>query len=60
MKEELERNIRGKPIPEGEVVRGAKVTETSIDAELELWRGIHRLAQHAPHEEEDVASEAES
>jgi hypothetical protein len=60
-KEELERNIRGKPIPEGEVVRGAKVTETAIDAELELWRGIHRLAVHAPHEgeEEEIAEIAD-
>ena len=53
-KEDLERNIRGKPIPEREVIRGASVTESSIETEQELWRGIHALSQHAPTKDEEV------
>lgn len=61
-KEELERNIRGKPIPENEVIRGDGVTETAIKAEMELWRGIQRMVAHTPteDEEDEIANEAEN
>ena len=55
--EKLKRNIRGKPIPEGEVKRGASVTEAAIKTEQELWRGIHALSQHASTEEESADEE---
>ena len=51
--DKLKRNIKGKPIPEGEVVRGDSVTENSIKDEMELWRGIQALADHTPTKAEE-------
>lgn len=44
--------IKGKPIPDGEVERGAKVTRKSIESELAFWKTIPELAQYV----EEVAS----
>lgn len=41
------RNIRGAPIPEGEVVRGNKVTAKVIHEELERWRNNDILKAYA-------------
>lgn len=49
---EGKRSIRGKPIPEREVVRGASVTERTIEDELERWRKHPILSQYVPTREE--------
>jgi hypothetical protein len=46
------RNIIGKPIPDGEVVRGASVTRNTIRDEIERWRKHPILAKYAPTDEE--------
>lgn len=51
LEEEPERNIRGKPIPEDESLRGASVTQSAIDHELELWRNHPLLSHYLPKEE---------
>lgn len=43
--EEPKRNIRGKPIPKGEALKGTKVTQRTVDRELELWQK-HPLLRH--------------
>lgn len=50
--EEHERKIRGKPISEREVDRGANVTDTALQDELELWRNNPELSPYAPTEDE--------
>ena len=52
-----ERNIRGKPIPESEALRGSTITGNAIKLELELWRKHPELAKYAPMlaEEDEVA-----
>ncbi|GAI77883.1 unnamed protein product, partial [marine sediment metagenome] len=54
-KEELVRsgNIHGSPIPDGEVARGAAVTENAVRGELKLWRILSDLRKHAIPEEEE-------
>lgn len=49
---ELERNIKGKPIPVKEVTRGASVTQKAIQDELNLWRTVKDLNLYAIEEEE--------
>lgn len=52
--EEPVRNIRGKPIPEKESIKGASVTRSAIEQELELWASHPVLSQYLP--EGEVAS----
>lgn len=52
IEEELERNIRGKPLPAGEALRGPRVTVNSVKAEIERWRKHPLLAQYVPTLEE--------
>jgi hypothetical protein len=46
------RNITGKPIPDGEVTRGAGVTRNTIRDEIERWRNHPVLSKYAPSDEE--------
>ena len=48
------RNIKGEPIPEGEVVRGSRVTAKTIRNELERWRNHPILSKYALSEEEEA------
>lgn len=50
--EEQARNIHGKPIPEGEVARGTRVTRNTLRDELQKWRNSPILAPYAPTDEE--------
>jgi hypothetical protein len=43
----VKRNIVGNPIPDEEVVRGARITKTTVSDENELWRENPELAEHA-------------
>jgi hypothetical protein len=49
---ESKRDINGKPIPEGEVVRGASVTRTTIRDEIERWKKHPVLSHYVPTDEE--------
>ena len=44
--EEPKRNIRGKPVPEGEALRGSKVTRSAIETEKALWREHPLLSKY--------------
>jgi len=46
------RNIKGKPIPEREALRGTSITKTAVQAELERWRKHPILAKYVPTVEE--------
>lgn len=43
----VKRNITGNPIPEDEVVRGSRVTKTTISDENKLWEETEELRPHA-------------
>lgn len=49
---EDERNIKGKPIPEKEALRGNKITSSAVKAELDRWRAHPILAKYVPTVEE--------
>jgi len=49
---ESKRDITGKPIPEGEVVRGASVTKVTIRDEINRWRAHPVLSLYVPTTEE--------
>ena len=51
-KDDPPRNIKGKPIPEHEVIRGTQITETAIRDELELWRNTDALHEFSVSEDE--------
>ncbi|KKM70160.1 hypothetical protein LCGC14_1443530 [marine sediment metagenome] len=46
------RNIRGKPIPGKEALRGSKITQAALKAELDRWRNHPLLAKYVPTVEE--------
>lgn len=48
----IQRGIKGKPISEDEVQRGAGVTKTTIKQEMEVWNENETLAPHALTDEE--------
>jgi hypothetical protein len=48
-----ERDIHGEPIKDDEVVRGARITKTTVEDELALWRDIPELQPHALTKEEE-------
>jgi len=52
---EEHRNIQGNPIPEKEVVRGARITKKTLQEELERWRKHPILSKYALTAEEEVA-----
>lgn len=49
---EDERNIRGKPIPDREALRGNGVTKSAVKAELDRWRKHPILSKYVPTIEE--------
>ncbi|HKZ42103.1 MAG TPA: hypothetical protein VJ044_14155 [Candidatus Hodarchaeales archaeon] len=49
----LHRNIKGEPIPEGEVGRGSSTTAKTIKSELERWRKHPILSKYALSAEEE-------
>jgi hypothetical protein len=55
---EPQRNIRGDPIPLGEVQRGSMITRRAIHEEMERWRSNPVLTQYAltPEEEEALVA----
>lgn len=42
------RNIRGKPIPDSEALRGNAATRRSVEEEIERWRAHPILSQYVP------------
>jgi len=48
LEEEPKRNIRGNPVPKREALKGAKITKTAIQTEMELWRKHPLLSQYLP------------
>jgi hypothetical protein len=53
---EEHRNIHGEPIPEAEVVRGSRITKTTIRDELERWRKDPILSKYVTTVEEEITS----
>lgn len=50
--DDSERNIRGQPVPDEEALRGARITRSAVEQELELWRTHPLLQEYAPTVEE--------
>lgn len=58
LEENLPRGIRGKPIPSREALRGTKITEAAVKAELDRWRAHPVLAAYVPAIEEAAEEKA--